>query len=155
METLALLPDSVLILDVDYPSELSPDAVDLLKKLFEPDPEKRLGARGAAEIKAHPFFKSVDWAKLENKEIPPPFVPDSHTVNANSIAEVGETNKAKYRKIKLTDEDEKHYADFEFVNMEALEEEIVGALIKEDTPQPPPAAPKKATSGGSGCCVVC
>jgi len=28
---------------------------------------------GAAEIKAHPFFKDVDWEKMSKKEIVPPF----------------------------------------------------------------------------------
>lgn len=28
-----------------------------------------------AELKAHPFFKGIDWDKLLLKEIPPPFVP--------------------------------------------------------------------------------
>lgn len=155
MEQFALKEDGVLILDVDYPRELIPDAVDLLKKLFEPNPEKRIGAvHGAAEIKAHPFFKSVDWAKLENKEITPPFKPDNHTVNANSIGEVGETNKAKYRKIKLLDEDEKHYEDFDFINMDALEAEMVTALIKMDAPPAPAKEVPKGNSNGSGCCLV-
>lgn len=155
MEQFALKEDGVLVLDVDYPRELPADAVDLLKKLFEPNPEKRIGAKGgAAEIKAHPFFKSVDWAKLENKEITPPFKPDNHTVNANSIGEVGETNKAKYRKVKLLDEDEKHYEDFDFINMEALEAEMVTALVKMDAPPPPMKEAPRGNANGSGCCVV-
>lgn len=23
----------------------------------------------------HPFFKSIDWEKLDNKSLPPPFIP--------------------------------------------------------------------------------
>lgn len=44
-------------------AKLSPDAVDLLKRLLC-DAENRLGAGGVQEIKSHPFFKSVDWTKL-------------------------------------------------------------------------------------------
>ena len=36
---------------------MSPEAADLIKKLLEPDPAKRLGANSASEIKEHPFFK--------------------------------------------------------------------------------------------------
>ena len=42
----------------DEEDQLSPCAFDLLKKLLEPDPEKRLGAGSCEEIKKHPFFKS-------------------------------------------------------------------------------------------------
>jgi hypothetical protein len=35
-----------------------------------------LGAeRDAAELKEHPFFKSIDWTLLANKQITPPFKP--------------------------------------------------------------------------------
>jgi hypothetical protein len=31
----------------------------------------RLGLNGAWEIKAHPFFKGINWKEIENKK--PPF----------------------------------------------------------------------------------
>ncbi len=37
------------------------------------DPKKRLGYRGAAEVKAHPFFQSIDWEKITIED--PVFVP--------------------------------------------------------------------------------
>ncbi|EUD64870.1 AGC protein kinase [Plasmodium inui San Antonio 1] len=60
-----------------YPCFLSPDAVDLLKKLFEKNPKKRLGsgATDAEEIKNHPFFKNVNWDDVLNKKVKPPFKP--------------------------------------------------------------------------------
>jgi hypothetical protein len=40
------------------------------------NPKHRLGAeRDAAELKEHPFFKSIDWHLLANKQITPPFKP--------------------------------------------------------------------------------
>jgi hypothetical protein len=44
--------------------------------LFVVDPAKRLGANGAHEIKAHPYFANIDWNKLQNLEVSPPFIPD-------------------------------------------------------------------------------
>jgi len=40
-------------------------------------PADRIGCReaGVAEIKQHPFFRSIEWDLLYMKEIPPPFVP--------------------------------------------------------------------------------
>lgn len=39
------------------------------------DPLHRLGSNGAADVKAHPFFSSIDWDALLRLEIPPPFNP--------------------------------------------------------------------------------
>jgi len=46
---------------------------DILTKLLEKTPKKRLGYKGAEEVKKHPFFKDIDWEALLNREIPPPF----------------------------------------------------------------------------------
>jgi len=35
-----------------------------------------LEAGGFEKIKQHPYFSDVDWVKLENKELTPPFIPD-------------------------------------------------------------------------------
>lgn len=41
------------------------------------NPKHRLGAiNDAAELKAHPFFKSIDWEALSLKQVTPPFRPD-------------------------------------------------------------------------------
>ena len=45
----------------DIPEEMSPEAQDLISKLLTLDPNERLGAKGADEVKAHPFFAGVDW----------------------------------------------------------------------------------------------
>lgn len=54
---------------------VSKTAYDLISKLWERKPEMRLGAGGAGEIKAHPFFKSIDWDKLYRKEVKVPYKP--------------------------------------------------------------------------------
>lgn len=46
---------------------------DILGKFLEKNPKKRLGYKGAEDVKKHPFFKDVDWEALLNREIPPPF----------------------------------------------------------------------------------
>ncbi|CRH02885.1 rac-beta serine/threonine protein kinase, putative [Plasmodium relictum] len=63
--------------NLTYPKNISPTAIDLLKKLFEKNPNKRLGSgvTDAEEIKRHPFFKSVNWDDVLNKKVKPPFKP--------------------------------------------------------------------------------
>jgi serine/threonine-protein kinase OXI1 len=46
---------------------------DLIARLLEKDPEKRIGARG---VKAHPFFRGVDWDRIL-QVARPPFIPTS------------------------------------------------------------------------------
>jgi serine/threonine protein kinase len=48
-------------------------AVDLLMRLLERDPAKRLCEPD--QIKAHPFFKTIDWQKLAEQKVTPPYVP--------------------------------------------------------------------------------
>jgi serum/glucocorticoid-regulated kinase 2 len=56
---------------------ISEDAKDLIRKLLEKDPKKRLGSQnGIEEIKAHPFFASLDFTQIEQKKIPAPFIPE-------------------------------------------------------------------------------
>ncbi|OAE28975.1 hypothetical protein AXG93_3036s1020 [Marchantia polymorpha subsp. ruderalis] len=63
---------------VEFPATFSPAAKHLLGQLLERNQDLRLGAgdRDAEEIKEHPFFASIDWAALYNREIPAPFVPN-------------------------------------------------------------------------------
>jgi serum/glucocorticoid-regulated kinase 2 len=58
------------------PEIVPPAAKDLLTKLLNRKPEQRLGANGASEIKAHPFFHSIDWRKLLQRKYEPTFKPN-------------------------------------------------------------------------------
>lgn len=63
------------------PEIVPPAARDLLQKLLDRDPTKRLGVNGAAEIKAHPFFHSIDWRKLLDRKYEPSFKPNVVSLN--------------------------------------------------------------------------
>jgi len=56
-------------------SPVSDDAKDIITKLLDRDPTRRLGAQGFNEIKNHPFFAPIDWVALEAKRLPTPFTP--------------------------------------------------------------------------------
>ncbi|KEG03829.1 rac-beta serine/threonine protein kinase, putative [Plasmodium vinckei vinckei] len=58
-------------------NKLSPEIGDLLKKLLQKNPRKRLGSgiTDAEEIKKHPFFKNINWGDVSSKKISPPFKP--------------------------------------------------------------------------------
>lgn len=50
-------------------------ARSIVTGLLARDPANRLGARGASEVKSHPFFASIDWVALAKKETRAPFIP--------------------------------------------------------------------------------
>ncbi|KAH9983334.1 Pkinase-domain-containing protein [Russula compacta] len=58
-----------------FPDEVSPSARSILTGLLTRDPAQRLGVNGAEEIKRHPFFEKIDWQRLAQKKIQPPFKP--------------------------------------------------------------------------------
>lgn len=63
---------------IKYPLHFSKDLVSLLKKLLHRSPAKRLGVvmGGSDSVKQHPFFKDIDFKKLENFELSAPIIPN-------------------------------------------------------------------------------
>ncbi|KAL6947215.1 Serine/threonine protein kinase, AGC [Hanseniaspora vineae] len=58
-----------------FPEGFDEDAKDLLVRLLNRDPRKRLGSNGAHEIKSHPFFSQLSWKRLTMKGYIPPYKP--------------------------------------------------------------------------------
>ncbi|KAK3818535.1 MAG: hypothetical protein J3Q66DRAFT_281986 [Benniella sp.] len=68
--------ENILSRDIEWHEteiEISPEARDFMERLLCADPEQRLGAKGADEVKKHPFFKDINWDTLLSER--PAFVP--------------------------------------------------------------------------------
>ena len=63
---------------LNFPPNISPDAINLINQLLKENPKKRLGygESDAKQIKAHKFFEGIEWEKYWEKKIDPPFVPN-------------------------------------------------------------------------------
>lgn len=59
----------------NIPLRLTSQARSLIEDLCRVDVGHRLGNAGSAEVKAHPWFRSVDWDKVRTKQTLPPIVP--------------------------------------------------------------------------------
>ena len=70
--------------------QFSKNAENLIKRLLEFNPRKRIKYE---EIISHPFFKGINWEKIERLETNPPFVPD---VDENNLFEYFDSEKDLY-----------------------------------------------------------
>uniref|UniRef100_A0A3B1JTD6 Protein kinase C n=1 Tax=Astyanax mexicanus TaxID=7994 RepID=A0A3B1JTD6_ASTMX len=65
--------------EIIYASWLSANAVDILKAFLTKNPSRRLGCvaadGGENAIISHTFFSTIDWDKLNQRELEPPFKP--------------------------------------------------------------------------------
>ncbi|GAB2225418.1 hypothetical protein Droror1_Dr00006210 [Drosera rotundifolia] len=72
--------DNILNRNVPWPrvpEEMSREAQDIIDELLTEDPNLRLGARGASEVKQHPFFRDINWDTLARQKAA--FVPASES----------------------------------------------------------------------------
>ena len=64
-------------------NHLKGDVIDFVLKLLNITPAFRLGSDqdGSKQVKSHMFFKTIQWKKLEQRQLEPPFYPDSYDMD--------------------------------------------------------------------------
>jgi len=69
--------EKILKAKVVMPSYLTPSARDFIRRLLKRKAADRLGTapHDSAAVKAHPFFKTVNWDDVYNKTLKPPIIP--------------------------------------------------------------------------------
>ncbi|WCJ36930.1 Protein kinase superfamily protein [Euphorbia peplus] len=79
---------NILTMKPEFPG-LRNDLTDLIERLLEKDPTKRMGyQRGACEIKEHVFFKQLRWDLL-TEVLRPPFIPNREDGNLTGKVTAG------------------------------------------------------------------
>ena len=126
---------------IKYPSWIEENAKDLINKLLNKDPEKRIGSgkEGAENIKKHPFFSDIDWNKALNKELRPPFIPKIENETdikyfEKSLVESPVFSDSSLQLVYNTEEneDEDDYDGFTFVATSYKELKDMGKDEKDD-----------------------
>jgi len=76
-ENLHVMYEKIIRAKLTFPPYLSANAKSFLTALLERNPKQRLGGgdNDAVDVKKHPFFENLDWAKLMKKDVTPPFKP--------------------------------------------------------------------------------
>jgi len=116
--------------EVEFPDDMPPLARDLITKLLEVDPAKRLGSKapphGAQEIRAHAWFADMDWQALTDHQLEPLVVPHLGTVNASAVHEIERFDRNDIKKMKITPEDEKkYYSKFDYIMSHSWQDEVM------------------------------
>ncbi|KAM6346951.1 G protein-coupled receptor kinase 5 [Alca torda] len=90
-----------------YSHKFSEEAKSICKMLLTKDVKQRLGCQGegAAEVKRHPFFKSMNFKRLEAGMLDPPFVPDPRAVYCKDVLDIEQFSTVKGVNLDQTDDD--------------------------------------------------
>eukprot|EP00607_Mallomonas_marina_P007411 CAMPEP_0182416254 /NCGR_PEP_ID=MMETSP1167-20130531/502_1 /TAXON_ID=2988 /ORGANISM="Mallomonas Sp, Strain CCMP3275" /LENGTH=385 /DNA_ID=CAMNT_0024588865 /DNA_START=208 /DNA_END=1365 /DNA_ORIENTATION=+ len=76
--------ENIITKDIEFPSYFSESASSLIEGLCQKNPAMRLGCvkngRGIVDIMCHPWFSGMDWEKLDQREISPPWLPQQESV---------------------------------------------------------------------------
>eukprot|EP01156_Anaeramoeba_ignava_P022698 Anaeramoba_ignava/c20958_g1_i1.p1 GENE.c20958_g1_i1~~c20958_g1_i1.p1 ORF type:complete len:424 (-),score=137.80 c20958_g1_i1:27-1298(-) len=89
-ENTNLLFQKVLKAPLKFPQQVPQDARDLISKLLQRDPSKRIKI---AEIKKHSFFSVFDWDKVYRRETEPVFKPQVDEISDVSNFDEGFTQE--------------------------------------------------------------
>ncbi len=114
--------DAILHSKLEFPAKLAPAAKAILEGFLTRDVPARLGCSrtGQRDIQSHPFFAAIDWVKLENRQIEPPFKPDiKNPKEANNFDPefTGEDPKLSPPNLRaIANIDQEVFRGFSFVN---------------------------------------
>ena len=122
-----MLSKQVVIIKEEMPEYWSLESADCINRLLKRKPNKRLGSRGATEIKEHSWFKYYPWRDLYLQKLKSPFIPqnednyDAEYCNRNDSIDVKTIEK--YIKIISSSKYKKIFNNFNYFNREQNENE--------------------------------
>jgi serine/threonine kinase 32 len=96
---------------------LSQEARDFLSQIFAANVKDRLGCtKGWEEIKAHAWFKDLDWNVVMQRKLKPPIQPDPNRANCTATADL-QDQLMDFKPESIPESEQKHFKNFEFNNV--------------------------------------
>ncbi|XP_066570468.1 G protein-coupled receptor kinase 5 isoform X2 [Amia ocellicauda] len=90
-----------------YCDKFTEDTQAICRMLLAKDPKQRLGCQsdGAAAVQANPFFKNINFRRLEAGILEPSFVPDPRAVYCKDVLDIEQFSTVKGVNLDQTDND--------------------------------------------------
>uniref|UniRef100_A0A3Q3LAE8 G protein-coupled receptor kinase n=1 Tax=Mastacembelus armatus TaxID=205130 RepID=A0A3Q3LAE8_9TELE len=91
----------------EYSEKFTEDTKGICRMLLTKDPKQRLGCQAdrATGVKAHSFFKNINFKRLEAGIVEPPFVPDPRAVYCKDVLDIEQFSTVKGVNLDQTDND--------------------------------------------------
>jgi len=117
---------------IKFEPERSAESKDFIRRLLMKDPEKRLGCgpRGIAEIKEQAWFTGLDWVKMNQRNIKPPFQPELDRANCSADFELQDQFFSEKKEPDLSEAQQANFIGYEFNVNFRTPEPIPPHLIK-------------------------
>lgn len=109
---------------VPIPSGMSHQASDLLQRMVAPADERF----DVAQVKAHPWFSSIDWAAMMNKSLDAPFQPEEKA-NVDAALFVEDVFAGKTKEDPLTAEEQALFVNWNWSHYlwQKMEDDAIAA----------------------------
>eukprot|EP00468_Gymnochlora_sp_CCMP2014_P013760 CAMPEP_0167753576 /NCGR_PEP_ID=MMETSP0110_2-20121227/7792_1 /TAXON_ID=629695 /ORGANISM="Gymnochlora sp., Strain CCMP2014" /LENGTH=351 /DNA_ID=CAMNT_0007639361 /DNA_START=60 /DNA_END=1115 /DNA_ORIENTATION=+ len=80
----------IIMSQLKFPKHLPEVAMDFLAGLLNRNPKERLGVNGGKEVRAHKVFSKINWTKLLQKAVDPPFKPKHEKKGKEDVTNIEE-----------------------------------------------------------------